>query len=637
MANFRNGEIEITEPYYKTAFFDVSNRTLTAQFDGRGNVSRYAAVNKWDFIERYFTAFRLGGADVDFASPKTVSMAGRRQTTSFETPNGKITVKLFVDEAVNAVFCEIKAKPNAEREKLTAVINLELNYTAYLKELFRSRLSASTLMHVAGGMLKNAISGAKKVEKHGDCTVIRNRFIGDAYMDFALSYGDGLESGGLYYNQYRMETEGEGELTLRYVLSMGSRYDYTSADVVKLYDDFDSYAAQAERFIEEIPVPEHVKGNPFYTSYFKNLYTTSISMYKEADKFKGFIAGIVYQSPARTYYRDSYWTVLPVLRTRPDLVRAEILTLAKGIGKDGRCPSAVKSNFKNWWGDHYDSPSFFVIELFDYVRRTGDLSILEERWRGKTVLDAAEIVLLKLSEREDETGLLDKGGPYNRRDWCDNVFREGYVTYDECLYARAYEGLSYLYRQKDNQKSMEYYQKHLKIKDAINSILWDAEIGYYVNYKSKDFTERNLSIDTVVAVLFGVADEERARTLLQNMERMLESDKNHEQKAGDFGTLCAYPFYSDPAACVAKSTYPYYYHNGGDWPYLSAAYAYAKLMYGMDFEYPLTRWFTYNLEKENYTPVEFFSPFHPQGSLLQGWSSVGAFVLEYPEGKFFAY
>ena len=139
----------------------------------------------------------------------------------------------------------------------------------------------------------------------------------------------------------------------------------------------------------------------------------------------------------------------------------------------------------------------------------------------------------------------------------------------------------------------------------------------------------------MVIPLFGLTDGDRAVRMLANMEKMLESRNNTKQQAGDFGVLSVYPFYKNIADTVQKSTLPYYYHNGGDWPYLSGMYAYAKLMYGMDYEYPLTRWFTYNLSKGNYTPVEFFSPVHPDGSLLQAWSSTGAFVLKYPEGDFF--
>ena len=56
----------------------------------------------------------------------------------------------------------------------------------------------------------------------------------------------------------------------------------------------------------------------------------------------------------------------------------------------------------------------------------------------------------------------------------------------------------------------------------------------------------------------------------------------------------------------------------------------------MDYMYPLTRWFTYNIEKGNYNPIEFFNPLQKDGSLLQAWSSTGAFVLSYPNGDFFS-
>ena len=169
-------------------------------------------------------------------------------------------------------------------------------------------------------------------------------------------------------------------------------------------------------------------------AYYKSLLNASLSNYKELGKFKGFLAGIVYQFPARTYYRDAYWTVLSVLPVRPDLVRNEIITLASGISKKGECPSAVKFNFKNYWGNHYDSPSFFVLMLYDYLVHTKDFSILDVKVKAGKVIDSANLVLRRLMKETDETGLLVKGGDYNRRDWCDNVFRSTYVTYDEALY-----------------------------------------------------------------------------------------------------------------------------------------------------------------------------------------------------------
>ncbi|MDE5618290.1 MAG: hypothetical protein K2I79_02245, partial [Clostridia bacterium] len=138
------------------------------------------------------------------------------------------------------------------------------------------------------------------------------------------------------------------------------------------------------------------------------------------------------------------------------------------------------------------------------------------------------------------------------------VFRSGYVTYDEALYARALQAMDEFYRIKgDKVKSDNYAQMYTQVKDAINTLLWDEEKGWYVNYKDDNFTEDNLSIDTVVCALFSIADEDRAKRMLSAMERLLESKNNKAQGAGDWGTLCVYPFYKNAGHTVQKSPLPY--------------------------------------------------------------------------------
>ena len=264
------------------------------------------------------------------------------------------------------------------------------------------------------------------------------------------------------------------------------------------------------------------------------------------------------------------------------------------------------------------------------------MSIFAEKVNGATVYELICAVLERFKQEVDGTGLLVKGGKYNRRDWCDNVFRGGYVTYDEALYCRALQAAAQISGALGKkEKAQAFEADHDRVKKAINALLWDEEKGWYVNYRDGAFVEDNLSIDTVIVALFGIADEARAKRMLQNMEKYLETKNNKEQGMGDWGTMSVYPYYKRAWDIVQKSSLPAYYHNGGDWPYWSNIYAYAKLAYGMDYKYPLLRWFEYNAEKGNYTPVEFYSPIHPDGSLLQAWSSTGAFVMSYPEGDFF--
>jgi hypothetical protein len=59
--------------------------------------------------------------------------------------------------------------------------------------------------------------------------------------------------------------------------------------------------------------------------------------------FAGLSAGLAYSAPARTYFRDGYWTTALLLRIDPAVVRAEIDLLAEGVQPDGEAPSGVIS------------------------------------------------------------------------------------------------------------------------------------------------------------------------------------------------------------------------------------------------------------------------------------------------------
>ncbi len=629
------GEIVVNEQFHKKVCYDVANNRITAQFDGRGGISKYAVMNKYSVFSAFYSLYSIDGNPLEYMCDKEVRMLGKKQITSFSEKGADIVITQFLDTENNCIYVENKV---SAKQDLTFknVTNFGIDFGSYVQQLLANRLNAGNISKIIGGLMKK---NKKRVEECDGITYIKGEVMGDFYLDIALDgKAFGLESERGFYNQFSYGGQVKaGEIkTFRYVISAGTRSDFTNCNVKTALKNFEKALQNCDTYADGLRCPKPLDSN-FMQAYYKSLLNASLSNYKELGKFKGFLAGIVYQFPARTYYRDAYWTVLSVLPVKPELVRNEIITLANGISKKGECPSAVKFNFKNYWGDHYDSPSFFVIMLYDYLVHTKDFSILEEKVKAGKVIDSANLVLKRLMKETDQTGLLVKGGEYNRRDWCDNVFRSTYATYDEALYARALFAMSEIYKvcYGDGIKSKEYADKYDKVVKSINDLLWDDEKGWFVNYCSDKFVEDNLSIDTVVMVLFGLTSEERADRMLKNMQDLLESKNNKEQGAGDFGTLSVYPFYKNTEDIVQKSSLPYYYHNGGDWPYLSCVYAYAKLMRGLDYIYPLTRWFEYNAEKGNYTPIEFFSPIHPDGSMLQAWSSTGAFVLAYPDGDFF--
>ncbi|MDR0855376.1 MAG: hypothetical protein LBN25_03295 [Christensenellaceae bacterium] len=619
-----DGAIIIAAPFFERVPYDVGNKLLNAQFDGRGNITRYAVINKFEATDGVSMIYSVNGAPLSYSEEKKVTLGGRKIGIEFAVKEADINISQFLSEADNAVITRIKIAAT-EDIKFEAAVNLGVNYTSYIEQLFMSRFSLKTIIKAVGGLLKKHIVRGENF--------IRSSLLGDYYIDFASNcVMTPLEKNPFFQHQFKITAEiKKGETkTVDLIMSSGTRYDFSFADVLKILPEIEKYEAAADAYFASLksPAAETETEKALYAS----CLNCALGNYKERGLFKGFLAGLVYQFPARTYFRDGYWTCLPVLAVRPDLVRNEILTLARGIGKNGECPSAVKYNFRNYWGNHYDSPSFFVILIYDYISHTKDNGILSEKIGKRTDLDLAIAVIERLKKETDSTGLLVKGGEYNRRDWCDNVFRGGYVTYDEALYARALYALSTF---TSGETSTSYANLYERVKTALNTELWDEGKGYFINFKDGDKTEDNLSIDTVVVALYSLTAPERAVSMLKKMESMLESANNNEQTAGDFGVLSVYPFYKNPDSIVFKSSLPYSYHNGGDWPYLSGAYAYAKLMYGLDYKYPLTRWFTYNLEKGNYTPVEFFSPCHKDGSLLQAWSSMPALVFNHIDGNFF--
>ena len=343
----------------------------------------------------------------------------------------------------------------------------------------------------------------------------------------------------------------------------------------------------------------------------------AFSSYKSFAGFSGFFAGVNYAAPARTYYRDGYYTALAVLPYRPDWVREQLFMLARGVSPDGTCGSAVDAKGKPWWNDHADSPLFFALLLYAYIEATGDAGLLGEQETAQKLA----AVLNAAADSLDVNGLIPRF-PASRHDWADNVFREGYVTYIQCLaYGALKLGGSLL------PDASRYAEAAERIKAGVNDILWDEELGYYVNFQAPGETEKNLSIDTVFTALFDIASPERAKRMLEQMENLLETKQNG--RYGEFGTLCVYPPYASAARLVEKSADPLRYHNGADWPYLSALYAFAKKLRKMDYLYPLTRWFEVGMKQGFATPVEYYSPYYPAGGFLQGWSAFAAFVLDH--------
>jgi len=564
---FQDGAIISEGRFFEKTQFHVSNESVSACFDSTGAVTYLAESDANQLIDACQCHYYIGNEHIDVLSQRTVRMLGRRQTASIYTSKVTIYSELFLDKALSGVFLRFWTE---SRQK---DVSIEVAY---------------------------CMASLKKVKMLSDTPLIREPE-NSAYYFFIPAGPDGIT-----------------------LFLTGIDFDETSFHVTERF--LSSRKALAQELCG-IQIPEGL--DELDKAMFLSCYYCALENYKEKGEFKAFMAGHHYLLPMRSYYRDSYYTVLPMYRDHTDKIRNQIITLAMGIEPDGTCPSAVRSDYTAWWGNHYDSPSFLAIMLHDYIKHTQDLTFLQAPINNVTILEKAEAALNKLSAFADNTGLLYKDGVFNKRDWADEVNRYGYVTYDELLYARAWFCLASLSRMAGKPKQADaYLAKYEQVKHAINLYLWDDALGYYINFKNTDYTEANLSIDTVFAAIWGIADESRAISMLKNMERILECRNNTSVSLEDFGVMSVYPLYKGAHSAYRKSADPFNYHNGANWPYLSAMYAYAKRKYGMEYRYALGSWFPYNIERCNYTPVEYFSPVCADGSFLQAWNATVAFVLD---------
>ncbi|MEN6417448.1 MAG: amylo-alpha-1,6-glucosidase [Clostridiaceae bacterium] len=555
-------KLEAALPFHEPAPYDVSNSRLSACVDGT-SLNKLSLSGAYEAVlpGGFYGTCGMTAPDTPDAE-KTVTAYGRVQQTQFAMHGISYSVTWFCGSDKPVLYLRVYAQ---SKKAFTLQYHFGVQCAP---EKLNVLCTASLVLR----------------EREGD------------YLHYSASV-KAAAAQDVYF----------AELTLAFDLG----HTLTQSSLLSAAEDASADAEAYFAMLLSVSAPEE---DAAFKAYALN---AAFSSYKSFAGFSGFFAGVNYAAPARTYYRDGYYTALSLLPYRPQWVKEQLFMLARGVAPDGTCGSAVDAGGKPWWNDHADSPLFFALLLYAYVAATGDADILGKQ---KTTQKLAA-VLERTASLLDDNGLIPRF-PASRHDWADNVFREGYVTYIQCLaYGALKLGGSLL------PDAARYAQFAEQIKAGVNRVLWDEALGYYVNFQAPGETEKNLSIDTVFAVLFDIASPERAKRMLEQMETLLETKQNG--RYGEFGTLCVYPPYASAARLVEKSADPLRYHNGADWPYLSALYAFAKKLCGMDYLYPLTRWFEVGLQHGFATPVEYFSPYYPAGGFLQGWSAFAAFVLDH--------
>ncbi|MES2725254.1 MAG: glycogen debranching protein [Pseudomonadota bacterium] len=363
----------------------------------------------------------------------------------------------------------------------------------------------------------------------------------------------------------------------------------------------------------------------------------------ERGRFDGLAAGLAYSAPARTYYRDGYWTLQLLLKAAPAVVHAQIDLLAAGVQPDGEAPSGVivsgpemahawealrttvfgfdwiHKRRADWWSDHFDSPLFFILTLGDYVRATGDVEPVDRNWPFVRAIYERYVAL-------------SPGGvplkPRHDRDWADNVYRSGLVSYDIGLWVGALDAIVELGAVLDPELAARARATAVEARAAVAAQMKRPHGGYpdYLDVPA-GVAEDHLTLDSLTLLRHDAVPEADALEVLERVRLDLESRHNDRQGFGDWGMLCAYPPFSRRGDLRSKTVFPFRYHNGSDWPWLDGLYAGERLRRGLPgWRYPMVRWWEFCLSQGWMGAVEYFSPPWGRGSLLQGWSSLPAAV-----------
>ncbi len=641
-----DGSLKILEPQ-QTAGFDLGNRTLFVKSNGRGDVNQIyfahgAHAGCWKLN------LSVNGTGVEFDRARAI---GRLWQLYASTHNLEVQAEVFLEEKTTAVYQSLQFSA-AEEQALEVEISLVLDITAppppkgawqNFVATYLPRIPRYAWLWGFGWGRWLQTPAPRSIKRTSDHSLSAE---GRVAWSFASdqTFSHCRIDGKLAHLSYKLHIPAGERRTLNLVLAEAGQTTAEGelAHVEQAHADAETYAKWLNSHID------------IQDDLLRSLYVAGLNaakaMFKEfPGGFAGLVAGPDYAFPPRIYFRDGYWTAQALIDTAPELVRAHLLHLAAGVHPNGECPSGVFAAHllkewkapancdADWLADHFDSPSFFILLLNDYLSITHDWSILQEvppeinpglHWPVLTIGQrATNVIRYLISLDKDGDGLIEK--PYKANDWADNIRRSVWVAYDQALYIAALKTYATLLPHlKDDQNEAYYLSAAEKALQGMRRELWDEKLGYFVNYKRPEFTETNLSVDSMVALYYQLLNENETKSILAAADKLLRASQNHEQPYGNYGLLCAYPLYSNQADLFDKSASPFWYHNGADWPYWNGMLANILLERRDPAALEvLTHWWSYGLQQGWLTPVEYYSPAFPVGGMLQGWSSMPAAIL----------
>ncbi|MBM7551515.1 amylo-alpha-1,6-glucosidase [Thalassobacillus pellis] len=246
-----------------------------------------------------------------------------------------------------------------------------------------------------------------------------------------------------------------------------------------------------------------------------------------------------------------------------------------------------------------DGNLWYIIGHFYQYEITGDLEELREAW------PSLEKALLWLRYQDsNECGLLEV---HEAMDWADLFANRYNVLFDNVLYYAAWESMGKM-ADALGLGGEFYFENAKDVHKKINTLLWVGpeepndydwisterkewlyplkrvetelvERPFYLPYMAfRDYADRFDTLANLLAIIFGVADQEKADKILDYIHGCGLNEPFPVQAL--YPVL--YPGDKDwrDYYRVRNLNQPHHYHNGGAWPFIGAFYVAALIKAG---------------------------------------------------------
>jgi glycogen debranching enzyme len=243
-----------------------------------------------------------------------------------------------------------------------------------------------------------------------------------------------------------------------------------------------------------------------------------------------------------------------------------------------------------------DGNIWYIIGHYAYYQQTNDKEFLRKWWGN------LEKALLWLRYQDsNECGLLEV---HEAMDWADLFANRYNVLFDNVLYAAAWKCMGHM-ADELNIPSSQYFENAADVKKKINILLWITpdnqekmdwvkkerkewiypikrvetelvERPFYLPYMGfRDYADRFDTLANLLAIIFGIADEEQANKILDYIhgcginepypvQALYPAIREGEKDWRDYYR-------------VRNLNLPHHYHNGGAWPFIGGFYVTALI------------------------------------------------------------